>query len=149
MFQEIWGWRLIKLAGFNFQILLFVSESGVNHCYSSIYCSRIHFFIYFYMYELIPGNPLFKKDMVFFLYVYDCTLCLNIIIVHVHFLKIFRWIKVHDLVCTSFTEIQTFYRKSLHLWTWGMKFMVLKWYWFIKCLFTNRLAKLNQVLLNT
>lgn len=24
--------------------------------------------------------------------------------------------------------------------------MVLKWYWFIKCLFTNRLAKLNQVL---
>lgn len=75
MFQEIWGWRLIKLAGFNIQILLFVSESGVNHCYSSIYCSRIHFFIYFYMYdfymyELIPGNPLLKKDMVFTLYVY-------------------------------------------------------------------------------
>lgn len=141
MFQEIWGWRLIKLAGFNIQTLLFVSESGVNHCYSSIYCSRIHFFIYFYMYELIPDNPLLKKDMVFTLYVY--------MTVHfVIFLKIFRWIKVHDLVCTSFTEIQTFYRKSLHLWTWGMKFMVLKWYWFIKCLFTNRLAKLNQVLLN-
>lgn len=141
MFQEIWGWRLIKLAGFNIQTLLFVSESGVNHCYSSIYCSRIHFFIYFYMYELIPGNPLLKKDMVFTLYVY--------MTVHfVIFLKIFRWIKVHDLVCTSFTKIQTFYRKSLHLWAWGMKFMVLKWYWFIKCLFTKWLAKLNQVLLN-
>lgn len=70
VFQEIWGWRLIKLAGFNIQTLLFVSESGVNHCYSSIYCSRIHFFIYFYMYELIPDNPLLKKDMVFTLYVY-------------------------------------------------------------------------------